>query len=121
MQNITPTPTPCPVHMESADDALAASYISSHNTGVSDYTKWQTVATTAELETLGHHGKEMIDKLTHSIQAVISIYETKLEEQELKYNQLYYKLSEAAALAEATTSTSQQHPSHLETLWTQCQ
>ena len=74
--------------MESADDASATSYISSHNTGVSDYTKCQTVATTAELEKLGHHGKEMIDKLAHSIRAVTSVYQTKLEEQEIKYNQL---------------------------------
>ena len=72
--------------MESADDASATSYISSHKTGVSNYTKWQTVATTAELEKLGRHGKEMIDKLAHSIQAVMGVYETTMEEQEMKSN-----------------------------------
>ena len=87
MQPITPTPIPHPVELESADDASAASYISSHNTGVSDYTKWQSLATTEELEKLGHHGKEMIDKLASSIQAVTDVYREKLERQEEKYNQ----------------------------------
>ena len=31
MQTITPTPVPRPVELESADDASAVSYISSHN------------------------------------------------------------------------------------------
>ena len=70
MQTITPTPVLRPVELESADDASSISYISSHNTGASDYnqwTKWQTVATTEQLEQLGVKGKEMTNHLATAI------------------------------------------------------
>ena len=78
MQTITPTPVTYSVELDSADDASTSSYISTHNTRDSDF-KWQIVATTEELEKLDKRGREMIEKLTHSIQAVTNIYETKLE------------------------------------------
>ena len=124
MQTITPTPVPRPVELESADDASAVSYISSHNTGASEYnqwTKWQTVATTEQLKQLGVKGKEMMNHLATAIQTVTDEYKAKLERQEEKYNQLYHQLKEAAAQAEATDSTSQQHSVHLDTLWNQFQ
>ena len=124
MQTITPITVTRPVELESADDASAISYISSNNTGASDYnqwTKWQKVATTEQLETLGTKGKEMLNHLATAIQTVTDEYKAKLERQEEKYNQLYHPLQEAAAQAEATASTSQQHSGHLDTLWNQYQ
>ena len=55
------------------------------------------------------------------IQAVNNVYWEKLEKQEKKYNNLYKQLKEAAARAEATASTTQQHSGHLHTLQNQCQ
>ena len=124
MQTITPTPIPRPVELESANDASAVSYISSHNKGASDYnqwTKWQTVATTDQLKQLGVKGTEMMNHLATTIQTVTDEYKAKLERQEGRYNQLYHQLKEAATQAEATASTSQQYSGHLYTLWNQCE
>ena len=124
MQTITPTTVIPAVELESADNVSAVSYISSQNTGVSNYsqwTKWQTVATTEQLEHLGIKGKEIINHLATAIQALTDEYKAKLERQEEKYNQLYNQLKEAAAQAEATASTSQQNSGHRDTLWNQCQ